>query len=332
MATHFGQATVVFVGRTTTTTPADDPTGFRSVRFEIIGSPYKGEPGALRYLTGDSSASCGIDVTPGIVYVAFAAIDPDEPEVAYVTTCNGTRSIDPETPSNGEGFMDVPAERVLPALFALSQAHEAATLPIGGVAKPHSIIGLVELPAVFDRDRDEAAINVDFEAALVRDAPRTDATVIAKIESESDVITREVAYELDGAVVYEQRDNWLRLSLADGRTGWLDSPVSASFHPLEELLVNRLSYLTPAWDGRLWPQPGAGHPFRPSIPDHIREEPPIRVVETTRVAGSLWLNVQVYGANLCSAAEGETRPIAGGWIPAWNADGEVTSWYWARGC
>jgi hypothetical protein len=164
----------------------------------------------------------------------------------------------------------------------------------------------------------------------LRGGPGEAAAVLATVTRWSDLHTREIGYEEPAIAVYRLADPWYLVSTRDSLLGWVVLPDGASVVPLEELLVDRLSYLTPAWDGRLHAEPGAGPAVAP--PGLVRDdgEASADVHEARLVAGALWLRVTVHSESPCETG-GQPEVIGEGWVPAWTA-GTPTAWYYSRGC
>ena len=141
--------------------------------------------------------------------------------------------------------------------------------------------------------------------------------------------TREHAYEEEAVTVYGVQDGWYLVGLRDGGREWLDARAAERYLPLEELVVNRLNWLTEAWDGRLRDTPDLQSPSSPA-PRPEGRETPANVLEARRAGGTLWLRVEVLERSPC---EGGTPPVvASGWTPAWGPDGKPTAWFYSRGC
>jgi HAMP domain-containing protein len=142
----------------------------------------------------------------------------------------------------------------------------------------------------------------------------------------------EHAYEEEAVKVYGHRGNWYLVGLREGGRAWLDTRATGRFLPLEELLTNRLNYLTAAWDARVRPEPDLSSPTTEvRVARAVEPEVPADVLESRRIGGTLWLRVEVHAESPCE--RGEKPPvIATGWIPAWAPDGRPTAWYYARGC
>jgi hypothetical protein len=119
---YFDRAEVVFLARALATWVVEEgegAPGYRAVRFEAEGSPYKGDPSAFEQLaTPLSSATCGYAVEVGRVYLVFAAAHEAGDRIAWFDTCNGTRSFDADAPQGVEGFVDVEPKHVLAQLTA----------------------------------------------------------------------------------------------------------------------------------------------------------------------------------------------------------------------
>lgn len=332
LADYFAAADVVVVGRAVQTwiDPADARR--RRVRFEVAAKPYKGDPGTVDgFATPVDSAACGYAVELGREYVVFASRRPDD-RLAWFDTCTGTRSIDRDSAEGARDFADVPADAVLPRLSALRdaagsdpRASAAAVLPLPG--DPQAIlVGLLELPGLLPAPE---GTPVPGRKVAVFASPHDDAAVLATVREAAQLTTREYAYEALGALVPARRPGWYRLRLADGREGWVRAADAGAFHPLGELLVNRLTYLGPHWDGWVWPSAGAGYAQRAGrrVAHH---EQPVRVVATESIGDTLWLQVEILDADPCEG--GEVGVAHAGWVPAYTPGGELIAWFHSRGC
>ncbi len=129
--------------------------------------------------------------------------------------------------------------------------------------------------------------------------------------------------------MYAHRHGWYRLQLENGGFGWIAPEHVGAFTNYETLVVNRLNYLRSPWQGFVWPDPGAGLPMRIERPGDEREIP-VEVIDTTRIAGTLWLKINVLKASPCQS--GDSSGVASGWVPAYRPDGEPAAWYYSRGC
>ena len=139
---------------------------------------------------------------------------------------------------------------------------------------------------------------------------------------------REHGYEEESAVVYGEADRWLLLGLADGGRRWV-SRSAGQYLPMDTLLQDRLSYLTDAWDRTLHAAPDPGSDLtRFPHPLESGDGPPTRLLQTRITGGRLWLEVELLD-DVCTVDT--SRVIGRGWVPAWTG-GEVTMWYWSRGC
>jgi len=196
------------------------------------------------------------------------------------------------------------------------------------------LIGLLELPTVLNLDEPGASSpppRLPHPPLPVYADASASGAPIAHIGSPRDLRTREYTYERKGAVVRERRPGWYRIVLADGRDAWLPESAAGPYHPLPELLVGHLAYLTGNWDGWVWPEPGAGLPH-----EHgpwrtaARREWPVEVTATQDIGGSLFVQVRVLASDPC---EGDTPKVAlAGWVPAYTASGKLVVWFHSRGC
>ncbi|HXV64986.1 MAG TPA: hypothetical protein VEK15_30100 [Vicinamibacteria bacterium] len=145
--------------------------------------------------------------------------------------------------------------------------------------------------------------------------------------------TKEYDYEAPAAIVLQEHGRWFQL-LVDNGAAWIRASERDEFFPLERLLEDRLTYLTSAWDGRLAPSPGAETreaEREPHADESNGAEPNVRVLGFRRVGEELWVDVEVMSHSFCEGAE-EPKVTASGWIPAHAASGELTIWFYSRGC
>ncbi len=276
--------------------------------FDIHPPAYKGAGIARRWATAPHSAACGLPLAAGRSYLVFAQDDTTSPGVSRTGTCDGSRML----AANGDipDFSDVPGRYVPRQLEAL-----AATAASPGAGQPvdGAVIGLLRTAGLPARVRGH-------------DRPGTGS---GRLSPSSSLDRREIAYEQSAVVVAATAPGgWYRVRF-DGRPAWIHVP-DGDFRPLPSVVVNRLNYLTMAWDGVLWPAPGAGLPFRTRHAFDRPREVPARVIGANRVADSLWWHVEVLSSSPCEGGDGAT--IGAGYVPAWNVDGELTAWYYARGC
>jgi hypothetical protein len=338
---YFERADLVMVARATSTRVVDGAPGHLAVELSPVEQPYKGDLKSIdSFATHLSSASCGVPVEAGQVFLIFAARARPGGRAAWFDTCNGTRRFGPDVPV--VDFVDTPAEKILLRLQGLRVA-EAVRDPSGNPGGPRlpepghpnaELIGLLELPTVLNLDEPRASSpppRLHHAPLEARAAPEAGAALVASIRSPLDVITREYDYERQAAVVLEQRRDWYRIALPEQRTGWLSARVAGALHPFAELIVNRLSYLTQHWDGWVWPDPGAGIPVTANLKrSEGRHEYPVNVLATQDVAGTLWLQIELLSADPCEG--GSPKTVQGGWVPAYSPEGKLTAWFHSRGC
>ena len=340
---YFGAAEVVFLGRVTSTRSVELGAPYVEAAFTFVEEPYKGRPEkAAAFVTPASSATCGVPVTTGRIYLVFASrLHGDAPALSF-DTCNGTRLFDAASGEAPVGFVDTPVDKVLLRLEGLrvgAAVQDPQANPHGPrLPKPGDggaeMIGLVELPSILNLDEpgaDSPPPRRPTQPLVVYAHPEEQATVLARIGFPRDVVTREYDYERKAAVVRARQPGWYRIALAGERDGWLRERDAGPFRPVAELLVNRLNYLTEHWDGWVWPEPGAGHAVKSELKQAAgRQEYPANVLATQDLAGTLWLQVEILSGSRC---EGDTPQVrASGWIPAYSPDGRLTAWFYSRGC
>jgi hypothetical protein len=200
----------------------------------------------------------------------------------------------------------------------------ATTAPLT-VSGPDSVLGML----VLEQPADGSGLLPG--PLQLRAAPSDEADTVVTVTRWQDVLAEEVGYEEVALVVWRIAEPWYLIATRDTVRGWVRRPDSSTVVPLAELLPNRLSYLTRAWDGTVRAAPGTGVATR--VEGMARDEAgetPADVHEARLVEGALWLRVSVFDQSPC---EGVTPPraVATGWIPAYTG-GAVTSWYYSRGC
>jgi hypothetical protein len=123
LESYFENADIVLLAevvRVATVTPDDGGTAFRSAEPRIVEA-FKGADGIRSLQTPTSTASCGIDLEPGVRYWVFAQRRAGEP-VAWINSCDGSRSADGDF-SNGQ------AEEVSARLRELASVPVATPKP-----------------------------------------------------------------------------------------------------------------------------------------------------------------------------------------------------------
>jgi hypothetical protein len=138
--------------------------------------------------------------------------------------------------------------------------------------------------------------------------------------------TKEYGYEEPGAIVLARRGGWFQIRLATG-SAWVQSSPRDSFHPLEQLLLDGLTYLTEAWDKRL--APSAGAPGRPARVAATNSQPSVRVIRSQQLRGELWLDLEVITS---PCEDPNVKALDRGWVPAHATSGEPVIWFYSRGC
>lgn len=316
LAEYFADAEVVMLATLEAIVPRPEQDEL-VLTLQPSAAPWKGDPGHLAFVTGASSASCGLPPLVGRRYLVFGQVDPQAPGIARVDTCSGSRMFDPEGGGALQGFEDVPAERV-PGQLAVLQAMDTLSALMAAAGAP-KLRGLLDLEPLSHGGH-----------LTLRDGPSAQASVLRTVASMDELPHREATYEFPAAIVMDRRDGWyaIRVDAADeAALGWVAAEEAGTWWPLDKLLVRRLTYLTDAWDGLLWPDAaGAGRVLRLER----REERPVEVIETAELGGSLWLRLRVLATSPCEG--GEPRTTHGGWIPAWSVTGRPNAWFYSRGC
>lgn len=324
LAEYFEAATVVAMGQLHSVTDVDE--FYRQFEFELVGHPFRGKDrsqGArLTVRTGLSSAACGVTPQPDATYIIFASADADGQ--LQMDTCSGSRIF---RNNDGEtfGFDDVPARFVVAQLQA-QQGLDELRRSMRGEPKPNDVdneilIGLLDIRA-FSHSEDPLPLYA---------SPAETSGVVTSVSSYEDLESRESGYEVEAAVVFAVINGWYKVRDTDGRFGWLPADAAGTFWDIATLIQKRLNYLTEDWNRMLWPDLGAGIPFRVA---HDGAQPPreqaVRLLEVQTIGTSLWMRVEVLGNNEC---EDKPQTVLGqGWTPVYSGSGRPAIWYYSRGC
>lgn len=332
LASYYDRADEVLLARLAR---AVDPIGDgdRLLAMVVVEIPWRTAPSretplatgeTVAYRTGATTAECGVPVEVGAVYAVFAhaAEVPDSP--LRVDTCSGTRVYVPGEGGQPRGFDDVPGDRVIAQLNAFSGLDVlrafSASVPVLDDPDNETLVGLLDLPALSLGGR-----------VPVRDRPTATAPVVAELESYDAIESREVGYEQPSAVVFASVEGGYRVRLREGDFGWIAPGDAGAWFPYEDLPVNRLAYLTEAWSGHVWPEPGAGIPARSSRRvTQERKEYAVEVHESAIIGGTIWFRVDLLSGSPCEA--GDVRPELSGWVPGYGVEGQPVAWYHSRGC
>jgi len=189
--------------------------------------------------------------------------------------------------------------------------------PIAGTP----LIGLAEIAGVGE------GVEVLPEAIWVRDQPQADAPT-RSLSRLHDFRTRELGYEQPALEVYALQDAWLQVALAGGERVWIGADT-ARLHPVELVLLNRFTYLSRHWDGRVWE--AAGGAISAEIPPQAGVEKTVKVLTAVRHENRSWLQIEVYSHSPCEGAD-EPKVVTRGWVPAHQSDGQPQVWFYSRGC
>jgi hypothetical protein len=199
--------------------------------------------------------------------------------------------------------------------------------------------GIVEVPTLF------GTVDPNGPPEQIRPAPVEpiplyaapgSSEVLARASRVEDLESREFGYEQLGALTYDGRRGWhlVRARVDTGWIlGWLAPTQAGRFHPLDSLLLGHLTYLTDAWDGRVFRDPGAEREATRLAPAPMGTRRHLIVRRITRRRDVPWLEVEVYTSWWC-ITPGDPPPVlmARGWIPAHADNGQPNAWFYARGC
>lgn len=202
-----------------------------------------------------------------------------------------------------------------------------------------ALIGLLELPTVFGPPEQGGVVPADEPRPVpVFAEPLESASPLAALVDLPQFEYREYTYEGAAAVVYRRVAGWYEIGvkMKARKRAWVREASAGAFMPIGELLLARPAYLNERWDGHLWSTPGGdarrtGAPsrLRSAVADGGRVEVSVQVVEVREVGNGLWLRVETREGSGC----GDEAPIVDrGWVPAYDASGQLVAGYHSRGC
>ncbi len=212
---------------------------------------------------------------------------------------------------------------------ARTRLPHAAAVDSTPIARPIAVGGGDSLLAMMNFDTPPDGTGLLPEPLDLRGGPSAASPVLVTVTRWSDLEAAETGYEEPSISIYRIADPWYLVSTRDSIMGWVHRPDGATVVPLADLLTDRLTYLTAAWDGMLHDTPGAaGHPVEGLVLDH--GEASVAVLGTRTVHGAEWVHVAVHQHSPCESATDPTV-LATGWVPMWTG-ARPTVWYYSRGC
>ncbi|HEX4997453.1 MAG TPA: hypothetical protein VFY29_04475 [Terriglobia bacterium] len=207
-------------------------------------------------------------------------------------------------------------------------------------ASDRRLIGSVEVPNWFDLPSTEILTPVpgaiplnERGATALREAPNTEARVRVQLRAEEareSVTWLMHGYDELSAEVYDVRNGWFLLRYTQNgkqAEGWLSPNDAGAFRPLSSLLLGRMSYLTPDWDGILYEKPDPSAHFE-KLKDRI-ERQDVNVNDHVVREGKDWFLVDVLEPGRC---EKSPEILRSGWIVAFSRSDKPQVWFYPRGC
>ena len=193
------------------------------------------------------------------------------------------------------------------------------------------LIGLLEIPHQWELDGESNRLLTPLviypDTEIVSSEGRS-------LQSLDELDSFEWSYEAPAAAVYgyhyDGKQSWYQVRLeVTGQSGWVVASKQLQFHPLSELLLHSLAYLTGSWDKQVFSD--LADPATARVLDVSGDQIPMEVASTAMFEGQLWILVVVLQQSQCSSSAAPAV-LASGWLPVHSAEGEVNAWYYSRGC
>lgn len=165
----------------------------------------------------------------------------------------------------------------------------------------------------------------------------------------SDFELIETDYEQSHIIVYAKKADWVRVKIS-GEATWIREEPTDMFVPYTSLVLDSLAYLT-SWNVLYSDRPNgplSSIEFKPGLQsdgsdDGYNGTPDIQVVDVLPAQMSApsgehekhpgWIKIRITDGVHCSTRSYESETtLFEGWIPSHRPDGEVSVWFYARGC
>ena len=195
------------------------------------------------------------------------------------------------------------------------------------------IIGTVEIPVLHEalnsgRDVESSA------AVKLYEKPSYESNEAVIVKNWRQIVFVEHGYEQVSAVVFQrvlEGGPWYKVRYAIGDckgTGWLSPRDAGKHRTFFEIIHKSLSYMTDAWDHRLYKSPNPNAPFE--ILSTPMDRSDASVASVANIDGEEWLLVVIQDGTVCG--DGPRTVLGAGWVPAYSKSGKITAWYHSRGC
>ena len=193
---------------------------------------------------------------------------------------------------------------------------------------------LIEIPSLHSglNDSTDSTPDQALGPVTLYTEPRQESSLAIIIQDRRELDSREHDYEKASAAVYGVSSGyWHRLRYeVNGQQGygWLRPEDAAIFKDLHSFLYSAsMTYLTNAWDGRMFKQPNKDSASS-SIGNAGRNQG-ARIIDIHYRGTEPWYLVALV-SEYCT---GEPLNVIGtGWVPAYSEAGGNTVWYYSRGC
>ena len=151
----------------------------------------------------------------------------------------------------------------------------------------------------------------------------------------------ETSHEFKEVAVSSKSGEWVQVRI-NNEPGWIKAE-SADVFSSYLTLINGLWGFTFSRRLNIAREPGArtnAIDVTPEMQDEANPgsywSPYIEILETKSLSETLgeddWIKIQMLDQQPCKRYEKEPKVVLEGWIPAYDADGEITVWYHSRGC
>lgn len=209
------------------------------------------------------------------------------------------------------------------SLWLLFPAHVFADDIMG----PEKIVGIVALAQLcyWDCDGYDEPLPLYYEP----DEQAVSATFLLHEDIENWPEFEEYDYKVAGALVYETKEGWYRIS-RNKENLWVRAQDSKGYHPYPEILEGKYTFFIGKIP-QLWQRPsGPVQSLQHVYHQRYEGQFPVKVLKRELINDRWWLKVAFLEESPC--IDSKKRTVQEGWVPAYDKNNQMQFWFYSRGC
>ncbi|HWW62331.1 MAG TPA: hypothetical protein VN181_13245 [Thermoanaerobaculia bacterium] len=138
----------------------------------------------------------------------------------------------------------------------------------------------------------------------------------------------EYGYEERGAIVLNERKEWWEIRLDRG-SGWIRKRDAGDIYDYDSLVIGRIAWMVPEWDGRTYAKPGDESTMTKWTHRNWQRHADVDVKRSQWIGGQLWFDVEFLSDSTCSR---DPKVIGKGWVRGYTRGGLPAIDFPSRGC